>query len=60
LNGSKKELGLSFIAKNLLLITRYSGVDPGTSLYGYSNATGLDLFNAPSLKSYSFLLTFKL
>jgi hypothetical protein len=60
LNGAKKELGFSFVAKNLLLVTRYSGVDPGTSLYGYSNGTGLDLFNAPSLKSYSFLVTFKL
>ncbi|HTH55425.1 MAG TPA: hypothetical protein VL728_05225, partial [Cyclobacteriaceae bacterium] len=60
LNGVKKELAISFIGKNLLLITPYSGVDPGTALYGYSSGNGLDLFNAPSLRSYSFLVTFKL
>jgi hypothetical protein len=59
-NGAKKEVAITFIGKNLLLITPYSGVDPGTALYGYSTGTGLDLFNAPSLKSYNFLFTLKL
>ncbi len=43
-NGAKKEVTFSFIGKNLLLITPYAGVDPGTALYGYSTGTGLDLF----------------
>ncbi|MFI5149589.1 MAG: SusC/RagA family TonB-linked outer membrane protein [Bacteroidia bacterium] len=45
------ELGLS--ARNLLLFTSYSGVDPETSLTGSgSNINGWDYFNNPSTKSY--------
>ena len=60
INGGKKEFSVTFIGKNLFFITPYSGVDPGTALYNYSAGTGLDLFNAPSLKSYNFLITIKL
>lgn len=58
--GRKKELSIKFVGKNLFLITPYSGVDPGTTLFGYGLGTGLDLFNAPSLKSYNFQITFKI
>lgn len=59
IHGGKKEIALSFIGKNLLLLTPYSGVDPSTALYNYSMGNGLDMFNAPALKSYNFLVTLK-
>jgi len=37
--------------KNLIIITDYDGVDPETSLYGASNAQGLDYYNMPGVKS---------
>ncbi len=50
------EIGAS--ARNLLLFTKYSGVDPETSLTGAgSNINGWDYFNNPSTKSY--VLNFK-
>jgi hypothetical protein len=45
-------LTLSFTGRNLWLSTKYTGVDPETSLQGASNAQGLDYFNMPSTKSY--------
>lgn len=59
-NGHRKQVTLSFMGKNLFLITPYSSVDPGTSLFGYSNGSGLDLFNTPSTKTYNFSVTIKL
>jgi hypothetical protein len=45
------EVGAS--ARNLLLFTKYTGVDPETSLTGAgSNISGFDYFNNPSTKSY--------
>jgi hypothetical protein len=44
------ELGL--VARNLILITDYSGVDPETSLTGANNSQGMDYFNMPGTKSY--------
>jgi hypothetical protein len=45
------ELGVS--ARNLILITNYTGVDPETSLTGASsNLNGYDYFNNPGTKSY--------
>lgn len=41
-------------ARNLWLSTDYTGVDPETSLTGARNAQGLDYFNNPGTKSYSF------
>lgn len=47
------ELGAS--ARNVLLFTKYSGVDPETSLTGAgSNLNGFDFFNNPSTKSVLF------
>lgn len=45
------ELGLT--GRNLLLFTKYTGVDPETSLTGAgSNINGFDYFNNPGTKSY--------
>ena len=39
--------------RNLLLFTKYTGVDPETSLTGAgSNINGFDYFNNPGTKSY--------
>jgi len=49
------ELGVS--ARNLLLFTKYHGVDPETSLTGAgSNIIGYDYFNNPGTKSFFFNL----
>jgi TonB-linked SusC/RagA family outer membrane protein len=45
-------LSLSFYARNLLLITKYSGVDPETNLSGTTNGFGIDYFNNPNTRSY--------
>jgi hypothetical protein len=42
-------------AINLLLFTKYKGVDPETSLTGAgSNVQGFDYFNNPGVKTFSF------
>lgn len=52
-----KKLTVGFSAKNLFLITSYKGVDPSSYLFGNQTANGLDLFNLPSMRSYSFVVT---
>lgn len=52
-----ERFSIGFSAKNLFLISSYDGVDPATSLFGYSSTKGLDLFNLPSMRSYSFILS---
>lgn len=52
-----KNISVSLSANNLFLITAYKGVDPSTEMFGYSLAKGLDLFNSPSLRSYSLIVT---
>ncbi len=47
----------SLTARNLFLITNYSGIDPETSLGGASNAFGRDYFNNPNTRSYGVNLT---
>ena len=48
-------LDLSLTGRNLLLFTKYSGVDPETSLTGAgSNISGYDYFNNPGTKSFYF------
>jgi hypothetical protein len=51
-----KKLSMTFSANNLLLITKYSGIDPDTNLTGYTNARGIDYFNLPNTKSYGLLI----
>jgi hypothetical protein len=52
-------LTISFTGRNLWLKTKYSGVDPETSLLGSRNAQGLDYFNMPGAKSYAVGLSVK-
>lgn len=46
-----KGLTLGIVGRNLLLWTKYKGVDPETSLVGGNKAQGLDYFNNPGTKS---------
>jgi TonB-linked SusC/RagA family outer membrane protein len=55
-----KGLDIYFTGKNLWLSTPYSGIDPETNLYGASNAQGIDYFNMPGTKTYTFGLRLKL
>lgn len=43
-----------FTGRNLWLSTPYTGVDPETSLIGAGNGQGLDYFNMPGTKSFTF------
>lgn len=52
-----RELKLSLTGHNLILITPYTGVDPAATLFGYAHGSGLDLFNLPSTRSYTFKFT---
>lgn len=55
-----KELSFSLIGRNLFQITPYTGVDPQSSLFGYSLGRGLDMFNMPSTRSYQLKMIVKL
>jgi hypothetical protein len=48
----KLPIEFSLFAKNFLLLTKYAGVDPETTLWGQGNTRGLDMFNMPNLKTY--------
>ena len=48
---------LTATARNLFLITNYSGIDPETSLGGASNSFGRDYFNNPNTRSYGLNLS---
>ena len=47
-------LSFSLTGRNLALWTDYTGIDPETNLSGGTNSQGLDYFNMPNTKSYSF------
>ena len=49
-----KNLEVYFTGRNLWLKTPYSGIDPETSLLGASNGQGIDYFNMPGTKAYTF------
>ena len=49
-----KGLEIYYLGTNLYLKTPYTGIDPETSLFGNSNAQGIDYFNMPGTKSHSF------
>lgn len=59
-NATIKSFKFSLIGRNLFLVTPYSGVDPSGTLFGYSTANGLDLFNAPATRSYHAQITIKI
>ena len=44
-------LSLTVFANNIILHTKYTGVDPETSLAGPANGQGLDYFNNPGVKN---------
>lgn len=48
-----------FTGRNLWIDTPFTGVDPETSLYGASNAQGLEYFNMPGTKTLTFGLKLK-
>lgn len=43
---------ISFYGRNVLLFTKYSGIDPETNLRGASNAQGWDYFNMPNTREF--------
>ncbi|MBP6455693.1 MAG: SusC/RagA family TonB-linked outer membrane protein [Chitinophagaceae bacterium] len=47
-----KSITAGFVGRNLILWTKYKGVDPETSLIGGGKAQGLDYFNNPGTKTY--------
>ncbi|MFL9485250.1 SusC/RagA family TonB-linked outer membrane protein [Chitinophagaceae bacterium LWZ2-11] len=54
-----KGLSLSLSGRNILLWTKYHGIDPETSLTGATSAQGMDYFNMPGTSSYGVNLRFK-
>ena len=59
-NAIIKNIRISLIGRNLFLITPYTGVDPSSNLFGYTTGHGLDLFNTPSVRSYSAQFTIQI
>ena len=59
-NSLLKEVIFSLTGHNLFLITPYTGVDPSSTLFGYTAGNGLDLFNTPGTRRYSAQITFKI
>lgn len=51
-----KAISLAVTARNLFLITNYTGIDPETSLSGAANSLGRDYFNNPNTRSFGFNL----
>ena len=51
-----RNFSLTAYMSNIILWTKYKGVDPETSLAGPANGQGLDYFNNPSTKSYGIRL----
>ena len=49
-----KGIDISFIARNVFLVTKYQSIDPDQSSAGASNVTGLEWFNLPATRSYGF------
>ncbi|MEO1256244.1 MAG: SusC/RagA family TonB-linked outer membrane protein, partial [Bacteroidota bacterium] len=51
-----KSASISAVGRNLWLETAYEGIDPETNLTGASNGFGLDYFNNPNTRGYTFKL----
>ena len=47
-----KAFDVGFFARNIILWTPYTGIDPEQSLTGASNLQGLDYFNMPGICSF--------
>ncbi|MCX8051752.1 MAG: SusC/RagA family TonB-linked outer membrane protein [Chlorobi bacterium] len=52
--GFVKGLDVFVTGRNVFLSTKYTGVDPETSLVGATNGQGIDYFNNPGIRSYGF------
>lgn len=52
--GFVKGLDIFVTGRNVFLSTKYTGVDPETSLVGAVNGQGIDYFNNPGIRSYGF------
>ena len=55
-----KGISLGINSRNLLLWTKYTGIDPETNLSGVSNSLGRDYFNMPNSRSVEFSLNVSL
>jgi hypothetical protein len=55
-NGPVKAINMGVNFRNLLLWTKYSGIDPETNLSGVSNSIGRDYFNMPNTQGAEFSL----
>ena len=51
-NSKIRGIDLSFIARNLFLVTPYKGIDPDQALAGAGNIQGIEWFNLPNTRSY--------
>ncbi len=49
-----KDLSVYFTGRNLWLKTPYSGIDPETNLEGATNGQGIDYFNMPGTRAFTF------
>jgi hypothetical protein len=49
-----RSLDVYCTGRNLWLSTKFSGIDPETSLLGASNGQGIDYFNMPGTKAMTF------
>jgi TonB-linked SusC/RagA family outer membrane protein len=48
--GPVRSLSVYISGHNLLLLTKYTGIDPETNVFGSSNAQGFDYYNMPGTK----------
>ena len=55
----RTQLRLSLFATNILLYSKYKGVDPETNLTGASNGYGLDYFNIPGVHTFGLSLNWE-
>ncbi len=53
-------LDITLFARNALLFTGYSGIDPETNLYGPNNSLGIDAFGTPNTRSFGVSLNLSL
>jgi hypothetical protein len=55
-----REVEFFVSGRNLLLWTPYTGIDPESNLYGADRVQGIDYFNLPNTRTYSFGLKVQL
>ena len=55
----RTKLMVSVYATNILLYSKYKGIDPETNLTGSSNGFGLDYFNVPGAHNFGMSLNWE-